>query len=174
MKKIGIFYGPEKGSVGKVANVIAKELGTDNVKLNLVKGCRGEIINEFDYLIFGISTLGRTNWDSEHEDDDWDEFFTHLKEADWEGKQVAIYGLGDQINYPDHFVDAIGWLYEKLKKFNVKVVGFCDSQDYQYNDSDALLDGKFAGLPLDEDNESEKTLARVRAWIKDLKENYGY
>ncbi|TLX75995.1 flavodoxin [Labilibacter sediminis] len=174
MKKIGILYGPEKGSVGKVANIIAKELGEDKAELVLVKDSGGQIIDRFDRIIFGISTLGRTNWDSEHEDDDWDGFFTHLKEAHWEGKQVAIYGLGDQINYPDHFVDAMGWLNEKLKKFNVKVVGFCEDEGYQYNDSEALENGKFVGLPLDEDNEAEKTLGRVQAWLKMLHEAYGF
>ncbi len=165
MNKIGVFFGPEKGSVGKVANIIANELGEDRTDLVPVKSCDVSALAGYEKLIFGISTLGRTNWDSEHKDDDWDVFFTQLSKANWEGKQVAIYGLGDQVNYPDHFVDAIGWLYEKLTDLNVKVVGLVEDEGYEYNESEALLNGKFAGLPLDEDNEPEKTLERVRKWL---------
>ncbi len=174
MKKTGIFYGPEKGNVGKIAHLIADKLGADKCDLVLIKNSNGKIINPYDNLIFGISTLGRANWDSEHTDDDWDVFFTHLKEADWSGKQVAIYGLGDHINYADHFVDAIGWLYEKLLKLNVKVVGFCKTDDYDFTDSDGIEDGEFVGLPLDEDYETEKSEERLDKWLNRLKNEHGY
>jgi len=174
MSKTGIFFGPEKGSVGKVAHLIEEKLGKEKCDLIPVKNISGNVIDAYDKLIFGISTLGRTNWDSEHTDDDWDVFFTHLKEANWTDKKVAIYGLGDSINYPDHFVDAIGWLYERLNKLNVKVVGFVYPDNYNFNDSDALVDGRFAGLPLDEDNESDKTNERVDAWLKRLQLKHGF
>ncbi|MGQ1787152.1 MULTISPECIES: flavodoxin [unclassified Saccharicrinis] len=169
MSKIGIFYGPAKGNVAKVATILADQLGEDTTDLIPIKNCDPSALETYDKLIFGISTLGRTNWDSEHEDDDWDVFFTHLKEVSWKDKQVAIYGLGDQINYPDHFVDAIAWLYERLKALNVDVVGQVADKGYQYNDSEAILDGEFIGLPLDEDNEPEKTLERVQNWLTMLK-----
>ncbi len=174
MSKIGIFYGPEKGSVGKVANQIVDILGNDNTDLVLVKDCNPQILNQYDKIILGISTIGTSNWDSEHTDTDWDVFFTHLPEIKWDNKYVAIYGLGDHINYPEHFVDAIGWLYEKLKPLNANIVGFCSSEDYTFNESEALIDGKFAGLPLDEDNESEKTEDRLKHWIYTLKNEYGF
>ncbi len=169
MNTTGIFFGPEKGSVGKVAQIIADEL--KNADLAPIKKCEVTALEKYDKLIFGISTLGRTNWDSEHEDDDWDVFFTQLSKVDWSNKKVAIYGLGDQINYPDHFVDAIGWLYEKLKDLKVTVVGLVDNEGYQFNDSEGLLNGKFAGLPLDEDNEPELTLPRVKKWLSDIKKH---
>ena len=169
MNKIGIFYGPQKGSVAKVATILAQELGETSTDLIPIKNCDPAALSSYNKLIFGISTLGRTNWDSEHEDNDWDLFFTHLKEVDWKNKQVAIYGLGDQINYPDHFVDAIGWLYTRLKALNVDVVGSVADEGYQYNNSEALLEGEFMGLPLDEDNEPEKTLERVTNWLGELK-----
>jgi len=170
MNKIGIFYGPEKGSVAKVATIISQELNEESTDLIPIKNCDPSTLNGYDKLIFGISTLGRTNWDSDHEDDDWDVFFTHLKKVDWKDKQIAIYGLGDQINYPDHFVDAIGWLYGRLKELNVDVVGPVSDTGYQFNESEAFIDGQFMGLPLDEDNESELTLGRVQNWLKKLKE----
>ncbi len=174
MSKTGIFYGPEKGSVAKVAYQIADILGINLSDLVLVKNCNPETFNQYDKIIMGISTIGTSNWDSEHTDTDWDVFFTHLPEIDWKNKTVAIYGLGDHINYPDHFVDAIGWLYEKLKPLKANIVGLCSSKDYTFNESEAILDGKFVGLPLDEDNESEKTEGRLIQWTNILKKEYGY
>ncbi|MCW3806307.1 flavodoxin [Plebeiibacterium marinum] len=174
MGKIGIFFGPEKGSVGKIANLIVEKLGTIKADLHLVKDCDASIIDKYDKVILGISTIGTTNWDSEHTDTDWDVFQTHLKEVKWENKTVAIYGLGDQINYPEHFVDAIGWLYEKLNPLKANIVGFCNKDGYNFNESEAIVDGKFAGLPLDEDNESEKTEERLTAWLSELIENYNF
>ncbi|GAF03037.1 flavodoxin [Saccharicrinis fermentans] len=171
MNKTGIFYGPEKGSVAKVANMIADELGKDTTDIIPIKNCNPTAFKDYHKLIFGISTLGRTNWDSEHKDDDWDQFFTQLKNVNWDSKQVAIYGLGDQINYPDHFVDAIGWLYERLKALNVDIVGAVDDQGYHYNESEALIKGQFMGLPLDEDNESEKSPSRIEQWTSQLKKD---
>ena len=169
MNKIGIFYGPEKGSVGKIANIIFNELGEEKASLVPVKSIDISAISNYDNLIFGISTIGRANWNSEHEDDDWDVFFTQLNKGNWTGKKVAIYGLGDQINYADHFVDAIGWVFEKLKALNVEVTGFVAPEGYQFNESEGLIDGKFVGLPLDEDNEPEKSLERIKDWIASLK-----
>ncbi|SMO69685.1 flavodoxin I [Saccharicrinis carchari] len=170
MGKTGVFYGPAKGSVAKVAIVIAQQLGEDSTDLTAIKDCDASSLNGYEKLIFGISTLGRSNWDSEHEDDDWDVFFTHLNQVNWKNKRVAIYGLGDQINYPGHFVDAIGWLYQRLKALNVDVYGAVPDEGYQYTDSEAIVDGKFMGLPLDEDNEPEKTHPRIKNWLNDLKQ----
>jgi len=174
MSKIGIFYGPEKGSVGKVAHMIANILGENHADLILVKDCDPKTLNQYEKIILGISTIGTSNWDSEHTDTDWDVFFTHIPEVDWSNKTVAIYGLGDHINYPEHFVDAIGWLYEKLKPLNANIVGFSKSDDYSFNDSEAFIDNKFVGLPLDEDYESEKTEERLVQWINNLKNEFQY
>jgi flavodoxin I len=169
MKKTGIFYGPEKGSVAKVAKLIAEKLGTDKTDLHLVKDSNISTINAYNQIILGISTIGTTNWDSEHTDTDWDTFFTQLNKADWKGKTVAIFSLGDHINYPDHFVDAIGWVYQRLKPLQANIVGFCNTDDYHFNESEGIVEGKFAGLPLDEDNESEKTDERLNKWLDQLK-----
>ncbi len=174
MGKVGIFYGPEKGSVGKVAELIANIFGENNADLILVKDCDAKTVNQYDKIIFGISTIGTSNWDSEHTDTDWDVFFTHLPEIEWKNKTVAIYGLGDHINYPEHFVDAIGWLYEKLKPLKANIVGFCDTERYDFNESEAIVNGKFVGLPLDEDYESEKTEERLTQWINILQKKNGY
>ena len=36
---------------------------------------------------------------------------------------------------------------------------------YTFDDSEAVIDGKFIGLPLDDINEDDKTDTRIDAWI---------
>jgi len=174
MAKTGIFYGPEKGSVDRVAHVVAKEFGEDNVDLISVKGKDPKLMEEYDKIIIGISTLGMSNWDSEVGENDWDTFSAGLDKVDLKGKDVAVFGLGDQVTYPEHFVDALGWMYDRLKPLGANVVGFVDGDDYEFEDSEGFRDGKFLGLPVDEDTEPEKTEERVKAWVSMLKNKFGF
>lgn len=171
MEKIGIFFGPTLGNVAKTAAVIANELGTSNVELISVKTAKASDISRFSKIILGLSTIGRANWDSKHIDTDWDLFMTHLEECDWTNKTVAIFGLGDQITYSDNFVDAIGWVYERLEKLNVKIIGATSTDGYQFTESEAVRNNQLMGLAIDEDNEPELTLPRVKAWIENLKKS---
>lgn len=174
MSQVGIFYGPQLGSVEKVARIIAELLGDDRVELVSVKNCKAVVLNRFDRVIFGISTIGKEKWDSEYNDSDWDVFSAKLKEVQWEGKKVAIYSLGDHVKYPEHFVDAIGWIYERLEKLDADVVGGCPVDDYEFVASEGVRDHQFLGLPVDEDNEPEKTPARVADWVKRLVTEHGF
>lgn len=40
------------------------------------------------------------------------------------GKKVAIFGLRDQVKYPESFVDGIGILAEIFEYVGVKIIGF--------------------------------------------------
>lgn len=171
MEKIGIFFGPTQGSVAKIASLITNELGSENTELIPVKAAKVSDINRFSKIILGISTIGRATWDSEHSDTDWDQFMTHLDECDWKNKTVAIFGLGDQITYADNFVDAIGWLYEKLEQQNPSIIGATSTEGYRFSESKAIKNNQFVGLPLDEDNEPELSLPRVKNWISNLKKS---
>lgn len=174
MSKIGIFYGPEMGSVEKVARVIEAKFGADNVELLAVKNCSEKDLQRFDKMVFGVSTIGKTNWDSEYKDTDWDTFASVFSKVNWSNKKVAMYGLGDHIQYPQHFVDALGWVYERLENTEAEVVGFCSVEDYTYEESEGIKDGLFLGLPIDEDNEAEKTDVRVSNWVNKLINEFGY
>ena len=43
------------------------------------------------------------------------------------------------------------------------------ADDYNFEDSEAVIDGEFVGLALDEMNESDKTDERIDAWIESFK-----
>jgi flavodoxin I len=171
MEKIGIFFGPLKGSVNKVASIIANELGSNGTELIPVKGVNASDIERFSKIILGISSIGRDNWDAQHNDTDWDLFLTHIESINWKGKTVAIFGLGNQVSYADNFVDSMGWLYERLAKLDANIVGSTSTTGYRFNGSDAVKNNKFVGLAIDEDNEQELTLSRVKNWIEDLKKS---
>ncbi len=169
MEKIGIFYGPEGGNVENVANMVADAIGRDKIDLISVRNADERIVNKYNKLIFGLSTVGKSNWDSEHTNTDWDLFLPTLKYADWEDKVVAIFGLGDQVQYPHHFVDAMGWLYAILEGLKVSVVGQTSIEGYDFKESEAVRDGMFVGLPIDEDFEQDLTQKRITDWIELLR-----
>lgn len=174
MERIGIFFGPEKGSVEKVARIVAKAFGGDNVDVISVNTAKPADFDKYSKIIFGLSTIGRNNWDNEAKGNDWDVFATQLKEIDFAGKSVAIFGLGDQLTYPENFVDAIGWLSERLEKLGVHPEGACSTDGYNFESSAALHNGMFIGLPIDEDNEPDLTDNRVQYWVKSLKSNFDF
>ncbi len=174
MAKTGIFYGPEKGSVDRVAHMVAKEFGEDNVDLISVKGKDPKLMENYDKIIIGVSTLGMSNWNSEVGENDWDTFSSGLDKVNLQGKDVAVVSLGDQVTYPEHFVDALGWMYDKLKPLGANMVGFVDAEGYEFEDSEGFRDGKFLGLPVDEDTEPERTEERVSSWVKMLKNDFGF
>jgi len=50
------------------------------------------------------------------------------------------------------------------------MLGFTSTDGYDHDDSKALLpDGRFCGLMLDEDNQSEESEGRANKWIEQLK-----
>ena len=174
MNKTGLFFGPEKGSVHRVAEKIAAAVGEEKIDLISVNSASATDLEKYDKIIFGISTVGKETWDSEYSNTDWSKFFPEVGRIDYSGKVVAIYGLGDHITYPEHFVNAMGVLAKELKKQNVKIVGDVDPRGYDFDDSEALIGGKFIGLPLDEDFEPELTDERIARWLESIKSDFGF
>ncbi len=117
-------------------------------------------ISGFDFLILGTSTWGYGDIQG-----DWESALPALKKSDLSGKTIALFGLGDSASYNETFCDGIGILYEELQGTGASFTGFCDTAGYDFSVSRAVVNGKFAGLPLDEDNEGNKTLERISAWV---------
>ena len=51
---------------------------------------------------------------------------------------------------------------------SAELIGKTDPAGYDFSDSKSLVDGKFLGLPLDDDNEEDKTETRVENWCVQL------
>lgn len=114
-------------------------------------------------LILGCPTYGFGDLHT-----DWEDNLSALEGANLENKTVALFGTGDQILYPDTFIDAVGILYDHVVAKGARVVGFTDTVGYDFSSSAALRDGRFVGLALDEDNQSSRTEGRIIAWIGQL------
>ncbi|MFW5614600.1 MAG: flavodoxin FldA [Campylobacter hyointestinalis] len=156
----GIIFGSSMGNTEEAANLIASNLGIDNV-LN-VADTDAKTINSFDKLIIGSST-----WGSGDLQDDWDSF--DFDSLDVSGKTVALFGLGDSSSYGDTYCDAMGIIYDKLTKKGANIIGQVSTDGYSFDESRSVKDGKFVGLALDADNESDQTEERIKKWTESIK-----
>ncbi|NOZ45555.1 MAG: flavodoxin [Chlorobi bacterium] len=173
MKKIALIYGPVKGSTERVAIKIANEIGNENIDLLPVKDVAENKIMEYDKIIFGIATIGKDTWDLHHPNTDWDDFLPKLRTMNLQGKTVAMFGLGDNIKYASLFVDALGVLGKEVLEIGGKIIGQVSTDNYDFQESQAIIDGKFIGLPINEDHESHLTDERIKNWVAQIKPEFG-
>ena len=115
--------------------------------------------------------LGTSTWGAGELQDDWYDGLRVLQEADLAGKTIALFGCGDCESYSDTFVGGIGELYNGIKESGAHFVGAVSTDGYTFDDSEAVVDGKFVGLPLDDVNEDDKTDAHINAWVAEISPN---
>lgn len=177
MSRIGLFFSSSTGNTRRIAKAIKKRFEDDIMAdaLNVNKATP-DLVARYPYLIFGTSTLGGGQLPGLSTDcmgGGWEEFLPQLKEVDFTGKTVALFGLGNQDKYPDEFVDAMGILYEFVSERGAKVVGFWPADDYDFISSKALVNDEFVGLVLDQENQKLLTDARLEAWLKQIASELG-
>merc|ERR1712125_266431 len=98
-----------------------------------------------------------------------DDYLDEIKGTDLCGKPVAVFGTGDSVSYGANFVDVIEELHSAFEAAGAKMLGYVTAEGYQHSESKSVKDGKFLGLPLDQDNEDDQTEGRVKAWVAQLK-----
>ena len=166
MKKIGLFYGSTSGKTRKVAELIKKEFRSGSLDIFDIKSITPQDILKYDNLIFGTSAWGVGDMQ-----DDWETFIDDMVELDLSKKKIALFGLGDQVEYPGSFADGLGTLYCRMPVKD-NVVGYTSTEGYTYYFSSAEKDGKFVGLALDEDTQAKLTPERVKKWASQLKKEF--
>ncbi len=165
MAKIGLFYATDTGNTRKVAKMIKKQFDEGEVALHNVKeATAAEELAKYTALIFGTPTLG----DGELPET-LSEFLPALDGVEWAGKTVALFGLGDQVGYPDEFVDALGIFGKKLKKKGATLIGSWPVDGDEFNKSKEIVNGEFIGLVLDQDNQADLTEERLEEWLEQVK-----
>ena len=152
-----VIYGSSTGTCEAIAEKIASKLGCEAVN---VQELTTDIIDNHQNLILGTST-----WGAGELQDDWYDGLKTLKESDLSGKVIAFFGCGDCESYSDTFVGGMGELYNGTKDSGAHFIGSVDTDGYTYDDSEAVIDGRFIGLPLDEINEEDKTDSRIEEWL---------
>jgi flavodoxin I len=158
MQKIGLFYASSTGNTEQAAREIASRIP---VELHNVDRCAADAMADYTYLILGVST-----WGDGDLQDDWDAYIENLDAIDFGDKTVALFGLGDQEEYGDCFLNAMGTLYDRVTQLGAAVVGSWPTEGYDFDDSTAIRNEEFVGLALDADNEEELTSERIEAWVE--------
>lgn len=159
MKKTIVVYGSSTGTCESIANTIAEKLGVEAIN---VSDFNADVVAENDNLILGTST-----WGAGELQDDWYDGINVLKGTDLSGKTVAIFGCGDAESYSDTFCGAMKEIYDAAQGANI--LPGVSTDGYTFDDSEAVVDGKFVGLALDDVNEDDKTEERIDAWLEAIK-----
>ena len=164
MNKTCIIYGSSTGTCQDLASRIAAKIGVDNADVFDAGSISAEQLEGYQNLVLGTST-----WGAGEMQDDWYDGVKAVKAANLNGKTVAIFGCGDSEGYSDTFCGGMGELYNAAKEAGAKVIGKVSTDGYTYDDSEAVVDGQFVGLALDEVNEDDKTDERIDAWVAAIK-----
>lgn len=168
MNKTGIFYSFNSTKTAKAAEKIIEEFGpeSDIVAVN-AEQLTEELFLSFTNLILGVPT-----WFDGELPNYWDEFVPALEDLDLKGKKIAVFGLGNQVEYPENFGDAVGIMAELVQERGAKVIGSTSTEGYDYESSKAQVENKFVGLILDQETQPRLSKERISNWVKDLKTQF--
>jgi flavodoxin I len=160
--KIAIVYGSTTGKTEAIARQLQQHF--DDADTINVENLDPTTLNRYELLICGTSTWGLGELQS-----DWEQMIESIAHVKLEGKKVAFFGLGDQVGFPDSFVDGIATLHQAFVQSGAVSIGRWQDSGYVYAASAAAENGYFLGLPLDEDNQPGLTGERLRMWCEQLK-----
>lgn len=168
--KIAIFYGSTYGNTAAAAEKLSLYLGQMGLEHDLkdIAHSKVEELVAYDKLLLGCST-----WNIGELQDDWQAQWNQLERLDFRGKQVALFGTGDQLGYGDSFQDALGILADMLEERGAELVGFWPVEGYEHFKSRGQRGQYFVGLALDDDNQSHLTDARIRRWVAQVVQEMG-
>ena len=169
-KAIGLFYGSSTCYTEIAGEKIRDDIGEALVDVFNIDTTPIITCQFYSHIIMGIPT-----WDYGELQEDWEDIWSDLDELDLHGKKVALFGLGDQVGYPEWFLDAMGFLHDKLQSRGATMIGYWPNTGYEFEASKALTDNEsqFVGLALDEENEFDLTQARIHTWCRQILREFG-
>ena len=139
MDKVHVIYGSTTGMTEAVAGKIAQALGATAVNINSADAAAFDA----EMLVLGSSTWGVGDLQ-----DDWAAQLDSVK-ANFAGKKVAVFGLGDSQGFADSFCVAADTIANAAKEAGATLVGEI--------------------LKLDDTNEADQTDSKIAAWVETLK-----
>lgn len=157
--KIAIFYGSTTGVTEDIANRIASKINAEVFSANEIGKIR-----DYDFSILATSTWGMGDIQ-----DDWMNPLEELKTYNLSGKKIALIGVGDQEGFSSTFVNGLRELYNAIKDSGADIVGQTSTDGYNFDDTTAIENGKFLGLVIDENNQSNLTDERIDKWLSEIK-----
>jgi|TARA_B110000238_G_C16091667_1_gene424121 flavodoxin II len=172
--RIGLFYGSStcytEMAGEKIRNHINGIFGSDVVTMHNIASDPISLMADYNYLILGIPT-----WDYGELQEDWETHWGEIDSLDLNHAKAAIYGLGDQIGYPEWFQDALGYLWAKVVNQGASIVGAWPNHGYTFEQSKALTEDEkfFVGLPLDDENQLDLTEDFISQWCDQIVMEFG-
>lgn len=168
MATIGIFYGSTEGNTERVVTAIQQKLGGEAAAvLHNVNSATADDLAPYTRVILACPT-----WEIGQLQEDWERFIDELDDVDWSGKTVAYVGLGDADGYPDTFQDALGIIHDRIKDKGAAFVGTWPVDGYDFEASKGVVNGRFLGLSIDDDNQKDQTPDRIDRWVAQLKKEW--
>lgn len=167
MEKIGIFFGSTDGNTERIVGQLVAAFGEANADIHNVKSATADDVQPYSNVILACPT-----WEIGQLQEDWESFIDELGDVDFTGKRVTYVGLGDADGYPDTFQDAIGIIHQKIAGTGCTFVGAWPTDGYTFEASKGVLNGKFLGLAIDEDNQKELTAGRIKTWVAQLQSEF--
>jgi flavodoxin I len=119
MKKIAIIYGSTTGNTEQVASMIEEKLDGD-ITVSNVTDATDEMVKEADLILYGSSTWGYGDLQ-----DDFDDYYQGMTSDLLSGKDVAVFGCGDEESFEDVFCKATDLIREKAEECGANIV--CDN-----------------------------------------------
>ena len=167
--EIGLFYGSTTGMTEDVAfrleGLVREQFPEVEITaINII-----DLEDPRDMFLNDKIILGMPTWNYGEFQDDWEMVIDKIADVDLHGKRIALFGLGDQVGYPEYYLDALGMIAEQLRAQGAQFVGEWPTAGYKFERSKALLpNGNFIGLALDEDSQPELTDERLKTWLGQL------
>ncbi len=163
MKKTALFYSPSTVKTAMVSKKIQEAFGEHIPVVDIERAWKEDFM-ACDNLIAGVAT-----WFDGELPTYWDELLPEITGLNLKGKKVAVFGLGDQVKYPDNFADGVGILADVFIACGATLVGLTSPKGYSFSKSHALKNNKLQGLVIDFENQSKLTDARIKDWVEQLK-----
>lgn len=171
---IGLFYGSStcytEMAAEKIRDSIRSQIPEQSVDVhNIAEDCI-HLMPQYNQLILGIPT-----WDYGELQEDWETHWQQLDNFDLSHAKVAIFGLGDQIGYPQWFQDALGYLWAKVVNQGASAIGLWPNKGYEFEQSKALTEDEkfFVGLALDDENQFDLTDQYIDQWCRQILTEFG-
>lgn len=167
MKKVSVIYSFNTVKTAQAAKMIIESFEGKDIEAVNAEDITAEKFLKNRNLILGVAT-----WFDGELPNYWDEFVPELEDMNLKGYKVALFGPGDQKNYPENFVDGIGILGTLLEERGATLVGFTSTEGYKFEKSRALRGDKFMGLALDFENQASKNKERIRNWVEQIRKEF--
>ena len=158
----GSTFGDTADAAERIATALTELAGVEPILMDVAYHDLREL-DTFDVWLLGCST-----WNIGELQSDWAAKLSALSVLDLHGKKVGLFGCGDQLGYPDTYMDALGILAQRVEARGADLVGPWPIAGYQHTASLAQREGHFVGLALDVTSQDELTPSRIHRWVLQL------